>query len=201
YDGLRKDFERLSMASVFNELMLRLAPKHEAAPDLFKLHSNALALLEERTEPGADLMVLNAYLAKLLQWNGSQPRLIACMGCSKPITEIDPISHVSCMIADAGWICSSCRASESKHIQRTGASFTHSLLRITPVALHDFHISLSMPLRQVPAVSHGTREQHEELFRFLEGLFIFHVPGFDQRPLKALKFLGVESTVGAAPLR
>src|SRR6476620_10914476 len=29
FEGLRKDFERLSLASVFNELMMKLAPRHE----------------------------------------------------------------------------------------------------------------------------------------------------------------------------
>src|SRR5688572_25025319 len=47
YEGLRKSFERLSMASVFNELMMRLAPQHEPCPELFRMHSNALAALEE----------------------------------------------------------------------------------------------------------------------------------------------------------
>src|SRR5690349_15798507 len=45
FEGLRRDFQKLSLASVFNELMLKLAPQGEPCPDLFKLHSNALFIL------------------------------------------------------------------------------------------------------------------------------------------------------------
>src|SRR5687768_422160 len=55
FENLRKDFERLSMASLFNELMLKLAPEHEPCPDLFRMHANALAVLDEMPGQGADL--------------------------------------------------------------------------------------------------------------------------------------------------
>src|SRR5690606_8621844 len=80
-EGIRSNFEILALASVFNELMIRLAPEKENALDLFKLHLNALALLEEwagrgESDPRILIMLLNAYLSKLLQWNGTQPQLL-----------------------------------------------------------------------------------------------------------------------------
>ena len=79
FEGLRKDFGRLSMASVFSELILRIAPKHEPCPELFRLHSNALACLEETPlippQAGGDIALLNGYLTKILQWSGSQPQI------------------------------------------------------------------------------------------------------------------------------
>jgi DNA repair protein RecO len=193
FEGLRKDFESLSLASVFGELMLKLAPRDEPAPDLFKLHSNALALLEEQTSPGANLTILNAYLAKLLQWNGSQPRLLACLTCSKHLEELPMDSELSCLIADAGWICAECRGQGTRHLEQGGQGFAHLALRISPAAAWDFHLSLAQPLRQIPATARASRKQHQDLFRFLEALIVYHVPGFDRRPLKALRFLDVES--------
>ena len=43
----------------------------------------------------------------------------------------------------------------------------------------------------------ASREEHQELFRFLEALVIYHLPGFDRKPIKALRFLDVESVTQA----
>jgi DNA repair protein RecO len=192
YEGLRKDFERLSLASVFNELMIRVAPKHEACSDLFKLHANALAALEEMPGSGVDLALLNGYLAKLLQWSGSQPQLQACLGCGNPIESLPLGQPVSCVIADAGWVCEACRTSHTHHL-RESAGMSHSLLRVTPAAIGDFLTSLTVPIRQVAAAAQASRREHQALFKFLEALFVYHVPGFDRQPLKGLRFLELES--------
>jgi DNA repair protein RecO len=193
YEGLRKDFDRLSLASVFNELMLKIAPKYEPAPDLFKLHSNALALLEERTDPSQDIAILNAYLSKLLQWNGSQPRLLACLSCSKALSELPHDVELSCMVADAGWVCPDCRGKSTRHLDSSAQGL--ELLRVSPAAVVDFHRGLSNPMKQIPSQILGDREDHQSLFRFLEALVIYHLPGFDRQPLKALRFVeGVTSS-------
>ncbi|MCM2276996.1 MAG: DNA repair protein RecO [Oligoflexia bacterium] len=215
FEGLRKDFERLSLASVFNELMIRLAPRQHACPELFRLHSNALAALEEAPAPGMlraatpglsedapegatwkhDLALLNGYLAKLLKWSGSQPQLLACLGCQTSIERVDPALPLSARVAEAGWICAVCRSSETQHVRRhAGESFEHAQLRVMPLAMLDFHVSLLLPIRQVPLAAQATREEHVALFQYLEALFIYHLPGFDQKPLKGLRFLGLESS-------
>jgi DNA repair protein RecO len=199
YEGLRKDFERLSLASVFSELMLRLAPKGEPCEELFRLHANGLAALEDLTDPGIELPLLNAYLAKVLQWSGSQPQLQACLGCGNPAHSLDPALSVSCVVASAGWLCENCRRSQTHHVQGRGG-FGHEALRVTPGAIRDFYTSLTVPIRQVPSRSQASKHEHQELFRFLEALFTFHVPGFDQQPIKGLRFLELESSVRHPPM-
>jgi DNA repair protein RecO len=196
YEGLRKDFERLSMASAFNEVMIRIAPKHEPCPDLFRLHANALSLLEEAQTPGADLTLLNGYLAKTLQWSGSQPQLFACLRCQVPVDDVDPAVSLNCVVAEAGWVCGNCRTQDTRHIrERQGGAFEHSLLRVTQRAIVDFHNCLGLPIRKIPAAMQASRTEHQTLFKFLEALIVFHLPGFDKQPLKSLRFLDLESSV------
>lgn len=200
FEGLRKNFETLSLASALNELMLRLAPKLENCEELFRLHSNALAVLDAPLpELRPQIALLNAYLAKLLQWSGNQPRILECLGCTIRVEQLDPRQSLSCVIPDAGWVCASCRASGTRHVQSTGmGDFDRSLLKISPNAVLDFHQGLALPIRQCAAQTRATEQEQKELFRFLEALFIFHVPGFDRIPLKSLRFLGLESNLRPA---
>jgi DNA repair protein RecO len=199
FDGLRGNFERLSLASVFNELLLRLAPQRQPCPELFKLHSNALALLEEGAPDLELLPILNAYLAKLLQWSGNQPRIHLCFQCRTPIQNLSPTESLTCLIEEAAWICSNCRAGSTTHITRLSSqkqgNFQEKFFRVAPLAIHDLSIGMESPIRKVPEVSLASKSEHEELFRYLEALFIFHIPGFDREPLRALKFLNLESSV------
>lgn len=189
YEGLRKNFERLSIASAFNELMLKLAPRQHACRELFQLHTNSLAALEELPSEGldpknpAELALLNGYLAKLLQWSGSQPRLLHCIGCRVPLDQVDSDAPLTCRVADAGWLCSGCRSPSQE-----------ASLVVMPMAVLDFHVCLLVPIRQVPGAMQGTRAEHQELFRFLEALFAYHLPGFDREPLKSLRFINSLAT-------
>ncbi|MGZ3687241.1 MAG: DNA repair protein RecO [Bdellovibrionota bacterium] len=202
YEGLRKDFERLSLASALNETLLKLTLPEEASPELFRLHTNALAALEELpaidSARGADLAILNGYLAKVLQWSGSQPNLQNCLDCALPMDSLPFHEPVTCLVSEAAWICVSCRSRGTRHI-RARADYGHSLedsmIRVAPAAILDFYLSLTMPIKQVPAKMGASREEHRELFRFLEALFVFHIPGFDRQPLKSLRFLDLESSV------
>jgi DNA repair protein RecO len=205
YDGLRADFERLSVASVMNELMLKVAPKHEPCPELFRLHANALAFLEETATSGKaplapgsvdgeTLALLNGYLTKLIQWSGNQPQLEYCLGCETSIGRMEIHQSLNCVVADAGWICPSCRSSDTQHVRdRQGLSFHHAALRVTPAAIRDFQMALHLPIRQIPAAAQASRREHQDLFKFLEALAIFHLPGFEQKPLKSMRFIDVES--------
>jgi DNA repair protein RecO len=195
FEGIGKDFEKLSLASVFSEFMLRLAPKNEACPDLFRLHSNALASLEE-LPCGSDrlIILLNGYLAKLLQWSGSQPQLQRCHDCQKPLTEMDDDASLSCLITDAAWICPSCRSQGTQHV-RGQEGFQAGQLRVTPLAILDFLMSFVSPIRQIPTHARASLANHKELFLFIEAMFAYHVPGFDKSPLKGLRFLGLESNL------
>jgi DNA repair protein RecO len=203
YEGLRGGLERLALASVFNELMLRVAPEREECPELFRLHANALAELDERpadtAAPEADLALLNGYLAKVLQWSGNQPQLAACLGCETPLGSLAPGTPLTCRVAEAGWICPSCRGTGTEHVRdREGQSLSHVLLRVTPAALDDLRACFALPVRQVPGAMTASLAERRALFAFLEGLFAYHVPGFDRTRLKGLRFLGLESDPGSS---
>jgi DNA repair protein RecO (recombination protein O) len=214
YDGIRADFDLLSVASVMNELMLKVAPKHEPCPDLFRLHANALAYLEETAlkgkksqplkptnlSPGAldieTLALLNGYMTKLLQWSGNQPQLERCLGCETSISHMQKNQSLNCVINDAGWICASCRSSDTQHVRdREGLSFRHASLRVTPAAIRDFQMSMHLPIRQIPTAAEASIREHQDLFKFLEALAIFHLPGFEQKPLKSMRFIELESVL------
>jgi DNA repair protein RecO len=197
FEGLRSDFGRLALASVLNELMLKVAPEREPCPELFKLHSNALAFLDEAHDAREELFVLNAYLAKILQWGGNQPQLTHCMVCRATLESLDLHQPITCIVADAGWICAGCRVQDTRHITgREGGHLRHALLRVTPSALRDFYSSLTAPIRQVPSLMRASRAEHLALFSFLEALFEFHIPGFNRESVKSLKFLDLELGLG-----
>ena len=193
--GLRTDFEKLSLASVFNELMLRVAPPFQRSSDLFKLHSNALSVIAgwegERKLPV--FLFLNAYLAKILQWSGNQPRLQKCLNCETRLESLDSDEILSCRVDDAGWVCGECRNRDVRHIRRTqshsSSSLQYTLLRVPAEAMADLHFCLQMTLRQIVTALEYKPISHQSLFQFLEALLIFHVPGFDKTPLKSLRFL------------
>jgi len=200
FEGIRKDFSKLSLASTFNEVLLRLNPQGERCEELFKLHSNALSVLDAtELKREAPIPLLNAYLSKLLQWSGSQPRLLSCSQCETPLDQMHALAELTCLIASAGWICPKCRSQETRHLQdRNRNSLTHSLLRISPQAVQNFLFNISVPIRSIPESIQGTEKEHRALFRFLEALFIYHVPGFDKKPIKTLRFLDLESSVQPA---
>lgn len=195
FAGLRKDFEILSLASVFNELMLRLAPEREPCLDLFKLHSNALAQLEEfavtgkAIEPRLLLVMLNAYLSKILQWNGTQPQLLRCLGCERGLLDFPGNARLRCHISVACWTCPECRGLKPDSAADYAPGFQHQFFEATQAAVGDFYIGLSSPIRKATELSQGTLTDQKLLFSLMESLLIYHVPGFDKAPLKGLRFL------------
>lgn len=189
FDGICKDFEKFSLASFFSELMIKMAPQGEPCPDLFRLHSNALALLNEPSPIQSVIILLNAYMAKLLQWSGNQPRLLNCLQCQSPLDLMPPTTELTGVIADAGWVCSDCRTEGTRHIKSQGNQpLQKSLLRVSALALKDFHIFLRTPIRRVLELTQAPHTEHQRLFQFLEALYIFHIPGFDQKPIESLRF-------------
>ena len=198
FEGLRSHFERLSLAAVFNELILKLAPKHEACPELFRLHSNALAVLEEAPSnpPPNETGLLNIYLAKLLQWSGSQPRLLSCLGCETPLERVPNDETLRCKVEEAGWLCLNCQHSDSVHRKGRAhhSGLAQSSLQVPPLGILDFHVALSFPVKQAWSALQASTEDHRKLFRYLEALMIYHLPGLDREPLKGLRFLNLTSS-------
>lgn len=196
FDGLKQNFEALSMASVFNELMIRLAPEFESCGDLFKLHSNALTALEELATQSQDttfeknlIGILNSYLAKVLQWNGTQPRLLRCYGCEKSLLDFNIETSMRVHISVAAWTCPDCKNAKPDQFENYAPGFQHRFLTTKPTSLGDFALALTQPIRKIPTVLLGTLEEQLSLFVILESLLIYHVPGFDRAALKGLRFI------------
>lgn len=199
HEKLRADFERMAMASLLSELMLRVAPEREPCLDLFRLHANALGALEEIEASSPPIAFLNGYLAKILQWSGNQPRLQHCLGCGSSLTAMWQHPSAASMrlvilVEDAGWVCETCRRGSSAHVRGRREGQGIELLEVGASAMADFFMALVTPIRQVPEIAHASDAEHRELFRVLEALLIYHVPGFDRLPLNSLKYLGLESS-------
>lgn len=195
YEGLRKDFEKLSLASVFNEVMLRIAPEREPCPELFRLHANALALIEELpvSYVSGHGPLLNAYLAKVMQWSGNQPQIQSCMSCGVALDTVIETSgssaSLNAAVAEAGWICPSCRMTGTKHVQTGAQDFRQRALRVSAGAMRDFYWSLITPIKNIPDLMKATKPEHEALFEFIQALMEYHVTGFDRASFKSLRFL------------
>lgn len=194
FEGIRRSFEKLALASAISEVILRVAPEKEPCPELFRLHSNALAVIEEapETDPRLppDLKLLNFYLGKVLQWSGNQPQILACMNCERSLEDMPLEVDMTWLIPEAAWICHVCRVQESAHVQGRGTTaFQHSLLRVAPAAVRDLRQALETPLRRALEIARANGSEHRGLFALLEALLTYHIPGFDQAPLKSLRFL------------
>lgn len=197
HEGLRTHFAKMAMASLLGELMLRVSPEREACVDLFKLHANALSALDEIDAEVPPIAFLNGYLAKLLQWSGNQPRLQQCLECSRTLQSLwqqDAPACLAVIVQEAGWICEECRRGGVLHVRSRSEGQGVEMLEVGADAMADFFMSLVTPIRQVAATAHAGDESHRALFRVLEALMIYHVPGFDRLPLNSLKFLGLESS-------
>lgn len=187
YDGIRKDIERLTLASSFNEILLKVSLPGDSQRELFKLHSNALLAVEELTDLNHILPLLNAFLAKVLQWCGNQPLFHLCRSCEKSLgdaySEIQgKSSSFLCLIQDAGWLCRSCEES-------SGLLSENKKIRIDALAMKDFYTFMNTPIRQALDELSGTKEIHADLFEFLEALVMYHIPGFDRAPIKSFEIL------------
>lgn len=188
YEGIRKDFEALSLGSVFTEIMLKVAIQDHPCPDLFRLHSNALLALEDSLSGVCGRMaLLNSYLIKILQWNGNQPCFHRCLKCHQQLEALEPTALLSACVTEAGWYCPSC---ESRLEARSQYRF-----QISPMAAVEALLGMAAPIRQVPSATRADVEDQKLLFHFIEALVAYYIPGFDRQALKGLKFLGLESNL------
>lgn len=184
FANIQKDFDRLSLASAMNELILKIAPEREVCADLFQLHANALALLDTLPKiEGLVFAILDAYLAKLLQWSGSQPQLTRCFGCQRDLTTLEESTFVTCLVSRASWICLQCRESSKLHLEEINVK--SGALRVSRRALLDFYHSLCEPIRKLPTFWKSSPAEQRGLFEFLELLLVFHLPGFEADPKRA----------------
>ncbi|MBL7716977.1 MAG: DNA repair protein RecO [Bdellovibrionales bacterium] len=192
FEGIRKDFMKLSLASVLNETMLTIAPEREACPDLFRLHANALAVIDEMdVSEKFSKNLVSVYLGKVLHWAGTQPRLSSCLECETALEDLAPEESLNFHIGDAGWICSSCRKTGTRHLNESGMGNTvERSVRVSAETLARLRWALAQKLKDGI-----TMNQTEDGYTLILQLSEFHLPGFGRDRLKSFRFLGSESSL------
>ncbi len=170
-ESLAKYFEKLSGASVLNEVILRTVPDHRAVPEVFKLYSNCLFALNE-LPPEKAISVVNAFILKMTQWLGVQPSLTRCLHCQKTLNEVSG-NVVYPQVAKGAWLCQDCKP-ESKN-------------PLSKLVILDAYHSMLNPVRKIEF--QASSEDHEALLDFLERHLHYFVPGLDKAPLTSTRFL------------
>ncbi|NLP31295.1 MAG: DNA repair protein RecO [Clostridiales bacterium] len=95
-----EDVDKFMSASYVLEFTEKLLPEEAPDPKLFRLLTDFLDLLEKRKKKFDTLVI--AYQVKALAYNGSFPRLDACVLCN----EKEQIKYFS--VAEGGVVCEQC---------------------------------------------------------------------------------------------
>ncbi len=176
FERIRQRFETLTAASVLLELIQKALPSQQPVPDVFKLLSNALITLEELPEERSPLPLLNLFMGKLLHLAGHRPRLESCLRCAHTLADCvareDLTIHSH--LEHAGWLCAVCAPHKGT---------------LSPLSLLWLVRLIPLPIRASSEPLDLEEQEQRELLRFLEGLMVFHVPGFDRSPIKSLRLI------------
>ncbi len=170
--AITQHLEKLAVASCLNELLVKTLPPGRAALDMFKLYSNALLTIEERS-PEQSVGVLNGFMLKLTQWLGVQPLLTRCQSCQRTLTEIEG-DYVRPLLAQGSWVCQQCRSE--------GASAL-----LSRQVLNDAVVAMIQPIKKLELTA--SMDDHFELLQYLEKHLAFCVPGFEKDELSSIRFL------------
>jgi DNA repair protein RecO len=173
FQGLARNFDKLSAASAMNELILRTIPNHRPAPELFKLYSNCLVMLNEHENRNVILGVANAFVLKLTQWLGVQPAVTRCLSCEKNLVEIES-DHVIGQVARGGWTCVACATESREHT-------------LSKDVIFDAYQAILNPIRKT--VFNASEREQLELLQYLEQHLLFHVQGLERKPVSSYQFL------------
>lgn len=201
FENLSFQFEVLSTASILNELLIKITPEVQSGRELFKLHGNALALLDDLSKEAAltsgtletKLLcaIISSYALKLLQWGGTQPLLQKCFFCQKSLLAQHENSLLKTLASKAGWICDGC------HQESYASIVSGDLFRMSPGELGYMIHLLTHPIRQVKNTLYDflTFTEIDHILKFVFALLTFHLPGFDITEIKALRFIETRSNL------
>ncbi len=191
FDQIPKYYAAYAAAGVMSELALKLAPERFACPELFRLYTNALQLLDEHsTNEDIFLPLLNGYIGKILQWSGCQPQVQNCFQCKVRLETL--FLYLFLNISSGHFVCETCA--------QNGVFQTQTRLS-TPVFL-DFKLSLSTPLRSYLNQKKASLEEHQSLFEILKKYMIYHLPAAfpkGEGSFKSLRFLNSKSNAPHHP--
>lgn len=174
---LRKDFDRLSLASFGAEFCLRLIEPHAPARELFVAFSNFLFHLDSEANA---LLCTNAFLVKALNVMGYAPHLSSCVRCEKSgeSFEQDDLFWSS---ESGGILCGSCAPTTSGK-QKMFNSEAHFL----------FSACLAKPFKQLVAENNPTSLANQSLFNVLTDFMHHHIPNLPAGGLKSLGMVSVQ---------
>jgi DNA repair protein RecO (recombination protein O) len=77
FDDVRRDYLKLTSASALVDIVEKITPEREPAPDVYRLLHLGLAALTD----GGGATVVPGFLMKLLSLSGYHPSLTMCAGC------------------------------------------------------------------------------------------------------------------------
>lgn len=177
YAAIKKDYNSYVVASVLSEVLSKVAPTNEPCEELFRLHSNALKILENPLRFERHSTLMSVYFLKVLQWSGNRPQTEFCLDCKKDIHNLD--ENVTFVIPDAGWICSSCKHSSTRNL-----SFGYTIDLTVQEVLY-LHICFLFSIQDY--LKKSTDLDGLKQLELSQKLFCYHMPGFDLSQMKSFK--------------
>ena len=104
YSRIKLDLQKLSLAMVAAEMMLRSQHDHDPQPNLYHLLLAFLHKLENAKQ--ALNVIFFWYQLRFLRWNGFRPNLKNCLACQR---QLGNEQKVSFLIHKGGWLCGKCQ--------------------------------------------------------------------------------------------
>lgn len=187
FGGIHKSLEALGTASLFSEVLLKITHAGLECQGLFKLHSQALSLLDEGVcQTDLDFAKLrNAYFARILKWHGTAPNLTHCSQCQKPFFDANSFFLNA---IKASWSCESCH--RANHA-------VSGVFEVKKKLMEEFFLMLENPLKQAFSYLRTSQEtsltDQTKLTEVLFAMIHSHIPGLVLSELKSLPLCDIKS--------
>ena len=166
YQGIREDLLKIAHGSYMIELVDKMAPDRERHPELFRLLTDFLGILEER---GVNEDLLRVYEIRLLDDLGLRPHISGCVKCRNAF---EGGTKVRFSQEKGGAVCEKC---------------SRGLLNTMPVSigtLKTLEMAVKLDPVKIPRVVFS-KDARDESRDILQGFIRFHTG----KGLKSLEFL------------
>lgn len=166
FQGIRDDLFKIAHGSYMVEVVEKMAPERERHPELFRLLTDFLGILEER---GMNEDLLRVFEIRVLDDLGFRPHLSDCVKCHRPFARSLDIRFSP---EKGGVICRGC----SRALQQT--------LAISMGTIKTLEMALKLDPLKVPRLIFS-KDVSDESREILRGFIAFHTG----KRLKSLEFL------------
>lgn len=166
FQGIRDDLFKIAHGSYMIEVVEKMAPERERHPELFRLLTDFLGILEER---GMNEDLLRVFEIRLLDDLGFRPHLSDCVICHRPFSRSIDIRFSP---EKGGVVCRGC---------------ARALLQTMPVSMgtiKTLEMALKIDPLKVPRLVFN-RDARDESKNILRGFIRFHIG----KELKSLEFI------------